>query len=200
MTCTRLLGVVMAVPLLISLLACGGDGDDGSDSMGAEAETVFRARLDLVGDAVSEWRSADSIEDAHVLAEVAANLVVGPGGPGYGDRDGDGVIGGEGEAGVLPGLEGSPAGLASALDGNECVVADVLGGGWDEPGARWETMLRAIDEWRPGRNTMPSLPSHPMRVVGWATFTLASDSLDEAHEYAGHAQLHVNISLSALDC
>jgi hypothetical protein len=61
-------------------------------------------------------------------------------------------------------------------------------------------MLTAIEEWRPDRNTMPSLPSHPMRIVGWATFTLASTSLDDAHEYAGHAQLHVNVSLAALDC
>ena len=39
-----------------------------------------------------------------------------------------------------------------------------------------------------------------MRIVGWATFTLASDSLDEAHEYAGHAATHLNTSVDALDC
>jgi hypothetical protein len=61
-------------------------------------------------------------------------------------------------------------------------------------------MINAIDDWRPDNNTMPSLASQPMRIVGWATFTLASDSLDEAHEYAGRAQLHVDTSLDALDC
>jgi hypothetical protein len=61
-------------------------------------------------------------------------------------------------------------------------------------------MLTAIDAWRPDNNTMPTLPSHPMRVVGWATFALDSDSLDEAHEYAGHAKLHVDISVRALSC
>jgi hypothetical protein len=196
----RWLGTLLALALLMSFLACGGDSGDGRESTSADAEVAFRARMELIGDAVSAWRSAGSIEEAHASAEAAANLVVGPQGPGYGDRDGDGVVGGEAGMGVLVGLDGSPFGLASALDGNECVVADVLGGAWDDPVARWGTMLMAIDQWRPGRNTMPSLPSHPMRVVGWATFTLASDSLDEAHEYAGHAQLHVTIALNALDC
>jgi hypothetical protein len=47
---------------------------------------------------------------------------------------------------------------------------------------------------------MPTLPCHPMLIVGWVTFTLETDSLDEAHEYAGHAKLHVDNSLHALDC
>lgn len=55
------------------------------------------------------------------------------------------------------------------------------------------------DVWTPSNNTMPTLPSHPQRIVGWATFTLASDSLDDAHEYAGHAQLHVDVSRAALE-
>ena len=65
---------------------------------------------------------------------------------------------------------------------------------------KWDKMLSAIDDWRRDNNTMPTLASHPMRVVGWATFTLNSDLLDEGHEYAGHADLHVNISRRALDC
>ncbi|MEN8239870.1 MAG: hypothetical protein ABFR53_11805, partial [Actinomycetota bacterium] len=112
----------------------------------------------------------------------------------------DGVIGGESAAGLLPGSDGTPAGLASSLSSNACVDADVLGGPWTDPTSRWEEMLDAIDEWRPDRNTMPSLASHPMRIVGWSTFTLGSDSLDLAHEYAGHAKLHVDISRRALDC
>ena len=44
-----------------------------------------------------------------------------------------------------------------------------------------------------------------MRVVGWSTFTLdtdpaSQDALDLAHEYAGHAALHVDISADALSC
>ena len=61
-------------------------------------------------------------------------------------------------------------------------------------------MAIAIEEWSPTNNTMPSLASHPMRIVGWATFTMATDSLDLAHEYAGHARLHVDISRKTLDC
>ena len=103
-------------------------------------------------------------------------------------------------AGLLAGVDGTPAGLADPLASNQCVLDNVLGGAWDDPAERWDIMLEAIDQWAPGNNTMPTLPSHPMRVVGWATFTLASDSLDDAHEYAGHAQLHVDISIRALDC
>ncbi len=158
------------------------------------------ARLELLGASVDEWRDASSIEEAHAAAEAAANLVVGPNGPGYGDRDGDGTVDGESDVGLLPGLDGTPTGLASVLASNECIERDVLGGSWDDPGARWDTMLATIDAWRPDDNTMPSLPSHPMRVVGWATFTLATDDLDDAHEYAGHARLHVDVSTDALAC
>ena len=110
------------------------------------------------------------------------------------------IVNGENAAGLLPGLDGTPTGSATPLAGNECVAADVLGGSWADPGERWGEMLNAIDEWRPDHNTMPSLASHPMRIVGWSTFTLGSDSLDLAHEYAGHAKLHIDISLRALDC
>lgn len=222
----RWLIALVAVPLLLSLAACSGTNDGGPAStptvapptaadeataiLEAGSTTIapgsdtpastYRERLIAIDEAVTAWRGAGSIEEAHAAAEAAANLVVGSGGPDYGDRDGNGVVAGETEVGVLPGIDGSPNGLANAIDGNGCVVADVLGGGWDDPEGRWNTMLTAIDEWRPDHNTMPSLPSHPMRVVGWATFTLASDSLDEAHEYGGHARLHVNVSLEALDC
>ena len=214
----RWLAALIAVPLLLSLAACSGDDNGGSTGTrtagtspaaaftaagsveAGSATFTYRERIVTIDDAVTVWRNAGSIEEAHAAAEAAANLVIGSGGPDFGDRDGDGVVDGESELGVLPGLDGSPGGLANALDDNECIVADVLGGTWTDPADRWETMLTAIDEWRPAHNTMPSLPSHPMRIVGWATFTLASDSLDEAHEYGGHAQLHVNVSLDALDC
>lgn len=189
----------LTLALAVVATACGGDDDAEPDS--AEVEQVsLRERLTTIDDAVSVWAEADSIETAHAAAEAASNLVVGAIGPGYGDLDANGVVDGETEIGILPSVDGDPAGLALPLADNECVVADVLGGAWDDPGARWTEMINAIDDWRPDNNTMPSLASHPMRIVGWATFTLASDSIDEAHEYAGHAQLHVDTSLDALDC
>jgi len=161
---------------------------------------AYAERMVLVDEAVAAWRVAPTVAAAQEAAEAAANLVVGPNGPGYGDRDGDGVVSGATDAGVLPGLDGTPPGLAIPLAGNACIDADVLGGSWGDPEARWGEMLDAIDAWRPGNNTMPTLASHPMRVVGWSTFTLDTDSLEEAHEYAGHATLHVDISVRALDC
>ena len=190
----------IVVPLLLAatLVACGDDGDVGDT--GDVAEFTSREMVVKIDDAVTVWEKADTLAEAQAAAEAAANLVVGSGGPDYGDRDGNGNIDGDTEFGVLPGLDGSPVGLASALSANPCIVADVLGGDWTDPAGQWATMQTAIDAWTPDNNTMPSLASHPMRIVGWATFTLATDSLDEAREYGGHADLHVNESLAAIDC
>lgn len=187
----------LLVPALI-LTACS-DVADSTDNIEFAADAL-EERLDAIKVAVGQWQDAETVEVAHASAETAANLIVGPGGPGYGDRDGDGVVDGEARAGVLPGLDGTPNGLAEPLYANKCLDRDVLGGSWAEPSARWDEMTAAIDDWRPDNNTMPTLASHPMRVVGWATFTIASSSLQEAHEYAGHAALHVRISSDALDC
>ena len=83
-------------------------------------------------------------------------------------------------------------------DADACVIADVLGGSWEDPGARWVEALAVYDAWTPADNTMPQLASHPQRIVGWATLTLATDNLDEAHEYAGHAQIHIDVSVRAI--
>ncbi|MDF1595262.1 MAG: hypothetical protein P1T08_04065 [Acidimicrobiia bacterium] len=209
--------VMWAVGAMIALAACGGSSSTSNASQTEPVPTVdvvaaattgdvvsaspsLREQMDAIHEAVAAWRSATSVEAARVAAETAANLVVGPNGPGYGDRNGDGVVSGETTAGVLPGLDGTPPGLADPLMANDCVLRDVLGGTWTDPGAEWGAMLTAIDDWRSDNNTMPSLASHPMRIVGWATFTLQSDSLDEAHEYGGHAKLHVDVALRALDC
>jgi len=201
----------------IGLAACGGvsttddvgntevppaaeDGPSTTTTV-VDADTAsFAERMNAIDEAVAVWRSAPSVELAQEAAEAAANLIVGPNGPGYGDRNGDGVVAGEATGGVLPGLDGTPEGLAIPLAANGCIRRDVLGGPWVDPAAEWGAMLAAIEAWRPDNNTMPTLASHPMRVVGWATFTLGSDSLDEAHEYAGHAKLHVDISARALSC
>ena len=167
---------------------------------GTVDEAPYRARLDLLQQAVSDWNDATTVDAAHAAAETAANLVVGPGGPGYGDRDGDGTVSGESDAGLLTGLGGTPEGIAVSLAENPCVARDVLGSTVDDVDGGWAEMEAAIAAWRPDDNTMPSLASHPMRVVGWATFTIAADDLADAHEYAGHAQLHVDVSTEALDC
>ncbi len=78
-----------------------------------------------------------------------------------------------------------------------CVHGDVLGGDWDDPHAWWAELERAIDQWSPENNTFPSLDSHPMRVVGWATLA-QSASFDEAIEYSSHARLHVDVARAAL--
>ena len=180
--------------------ACSGGSSEGTVGDGGPSERLTE-RIEVVAAHVESWRSATTIEDAWAAAEAAANHIVGPGGPGFGDRDRDGETRGPSDAGILPGLEGEPQGFAPAVgDSNRCLDRDVLGGPWAEPRARWQEMAVAIEEWNPSNNTMPSLASHPMRIVGWATFTLGTDSLELAHEYAGHARLHVDISRQALDC
>lgn len=196
----RLAWFVAAVAVILG--ACGSPPVASVPTTGAVVESTedLGERMEAIELFVSEWRTATSLEDAQKAAEGAANLVVGPEGPGYGDRDGDGVVQGESGLGVLPGLAGTPDGTATSLESNKCVAQDVLGGSWSDPTTRWDEMLSAIDAWRPNNNTMPTLASHPMRIVGWATFTLATESLEEAREYAGHAKLHVDVSVRALEC
>lgn len=212
----RVRRLVVSVLLLGSLaVGCGSDdspanttGDDTGDITadgtgditGHGTEAAYREQMAAISEAVKEWAGAGDIATAHSAAEAAANLVVGLNGPGYGDRDGDGTIEGETEFGILPGLDGTPAGLADALADNECIAADVLGGSWDDPAARWAQLDEVVAAWTDANNTMPSLASHAMRVVGWALLTLGTDEIAIADEYGGHAQLHVAVSLDALDC
>lgn len=191
--------VLSSVVLVVIVGACSSTSDPVASSSPEDAPALS-SRVEELSNAVRSWAATETIEDAHVWAETALNLVVGPNGPGYGDLNGDGTISGESDAGVLPGLDGTPAGLATPVTSNACVERDVLGGDWSDPQQRWASMSAAIDAWAPGNNTMPSLASHPMRIVGWATFTLESDSLDMAHEYASHAGLHVDVTERALDC
>lgn len=181
------------VGLLLVVVACGGD-----DEVGAVPDSVTE-RVDAIAAQVTVWTEATTVEEASRAAEAAANLIVGPNGPGYGDRNGDGAIDGASERGLLPGSSGDPAGvILDDLGALECVERDVLGGSWDDPAARWNEMIEAIERWEPTNNTMPTLASHPMRVVGWATQTIEAGDLELAHEYAGHAQLHVDVTVGAL--
>lgn len=159
----------------------------------------LETRLTAIGDAVDRWRLAADLATARRAAEEARNLIVGPKGPLYGDADRDGTVGGASEIGLLPGLAGE-AGLATAAAG-VCVDRDVLGGSWADPAARWAKLEAAISAWTPSNNTFPAFPSHPQRVIGWATLTLAAPDLATAQEYGGHARLHADIALRALtDC
>ncbi len=148
-------------------------------------------RLEALDRAVARWQGASTLRTAHEAAEEARNLVVGSSGPFYGDANGDGRISGASTLGILPGLKGERS--LARRDDNACVVADVLGGSWREPAKRWSKLQNAIARWTAAANTFPALPSHPQRVVGWASLTLNSASLAEAQEYARHAQLHVDI-------
>ena len=192
--------LLIALTLLLSGCSESPNKAGTATTVGASDQGYLRDRIERIGEQVDTWAEAETIERARVAAEAAANLIVGPNGPGYGDRNRDGQLAGEAETGLLPGIDGTPEGLALPHASNICIARDVLGGSWSEPQAAWDSMEAAIAAWEPGNNTMPTLPSHPMRVVGWATFTLESDSLQEAHEYASHASLHVSISSRALDC
>jgi len=180
------------VPVLVPVLALAACSTTQPTTMPA----AVADRLDQIDAAVTTWADAATVSEAHAAAEEARNLIVGPAGPLYGDADQDGTVAGDAEEGLLPGLDGTP-GLVGDPALNACVEADVLGGSWQHPDERWDEALTAIAEWAPGNNTFPTLASHPQRVVGWATLALETDDLDEAHEYASHADIHVNVSRRA---
>jgi len=192
--------VALALGSLILLAACGDDDADGPPADDSAEVITYRERMTKLDDAITVWDEAETIAVAHAAAEAAANLVVGPGGPDFGDRDGNGGIDGETAHGLLPGLDGTPPGVAELLDDNQCILVDVLGGSWDDPAGRWADMDAAIAVWTPESDTMLALASQPMRIAGWATITLESDSLDGAHALAGAAATSLNISIDALDC
>ncbi|MCB0877382.1 MAG: hypothetical protein KDC46_00170 [Thermoleophilia bacterium] len=203
----------VAVAVAACVLAAAGCGDDSgrddatsSDAASSSTTTTpdtravqpVAERLSAIQDAVNAWRDSSSVAVAKAAAETARNLVVGPDGPDYGDSDGDDTVSGATKTGLLPGMGGEP-GIADALAGS-CADRDVLGGSWDDPKQRWQDVAERIDDYSASNNRFPELPSHPQRIVGWATLTLRSNDLDTMHEYAGHAQLHVDTARDALTC
>jgi hypothetical protein len=187
-----------AISLFLAALLLGACGTATDQTTTAPTATEVQSRLDAISGFVTTWQQAGDLASATTAAEAAANLVVGPNGPGYGDRNGDGEISGATDTGLLPGTDGTPRGLVlDAIGDAACVHQDVLGGSWDDPEARWNELATAIGDWAPDNNTFPSLASHPMRLVGWATLTQTA-TLDKAHEYAGHAALHVSVAEQAL--
>lgn len=164
---------------------------------GSVRTASVQQRLAALQAAVDTWERADDLTAAKAAAETARNLVTGPEVADYGDLDGDGRIGGANATGLLPGEQGQPGLVTSPAPA--CVEQDVLGGSWDDPVARWQEVRTRIGAWRETHNTFPALASHPQRVVGWASLALATRSMELAREYAGHAQLHVRVTLEALE-
>jgi len=193
-------GLVALTLCLGAACAASSDTDDARSRDSATTVSLavsVRQRLDELQAAVGDWQRADDLASAKAAAETARNLVTGPDVNGYGDGDGDGRTGGVGVTGLLPGEQGQPGLVRSPAPA--CVERDVLGGSWADPAARWEEVRTRIATWSKTDNTFPALPSHPQRIVGWASLTLAAPSLELAREYAGHAQLHVRVTREALD-
>ncbi len=189
------------VVLAVIAGACTAPAAVPADQASVPAVDLLTERIDVVAAHIAEWAEASTLAEAHAAAEAAANHVVGPGGPGFGDRDGDGLLRGPSDEGILPGADGRPPGFALAAadaGGPECIDRDILGGPWTDPAGRWAELERVVAEWSPERNTMPQLASHAQRIVGWALLTLASDDLDQAHTFAGHARIHVQVARAAV--
>lgn len=186
------------------VVGCGSTGQSSGTAsppgpVASANPSLLDARLSAIDDAVNRWQSATDLATAQRSAEEARNLIVGPHDPSSGDTDWDGTFDGASAIGLLPGLGGEP-GLATAAAG-PCVERDVLGGSWADPAARWSILESAIAAWTPSNNTFPALPSHPQRIVGWATLTLAATDLATALEYGGHAHLHIDVAMRAVtDC
>lgn len=194
---------VVSVSFTLLLTACGG-GDPGAttgpeESPAQSSSSAGAARIEAMQTQLDTWAGTGDLATAQEAAEGVMNLIVGEDGPYYGDATANGVVTGGTGAGLLPGLEGE-TGLAEADLDNECVGADVLGGSWTDPGSRWDILDTAIAEWMPSNNTFPALPSHPQRIVGWVQLTLGAATIEEATEYAGHAQIHVDVSRDAYGC
>jgi len=177
---------------LCLLTACAAP--QGSDRA-KKAEPV-QDRLNQLHAATDRWERAGDLDSAQEAAEAVRNLVTGPDVTGYGDLDGNGRTGGASTIGLLPGEHGQPGLVRSPAP--DCVERDVLGGSWADPSARWAELRARVAAWTATDNTFPTLPSHPQRVVGWASLALAAPDLERAQEYAGHAQLHVRITEEAL--
>jgi len=193
--------ILLAATPLLFIATLGSCGDDDAGESSDVAAFSLDERLLRIEIPVSSWARAEDVAEAHAAAEAAANLVVGTEGPGYGDLDGDGVIEDEDvdEFGVVPGLDGTPPGLAELVD-NECVEADVLGGSWDDPAARWAELDAAVEAWSPENNTIAALASNPMQIVAWARLATSTDALDEARDFGNLAASNLETSLEAVEC
>ncbi|WP_305098450.1 hypothetical protein [Croceibacterium aestuarii] len=183
---------LLSAAALLALAACGSQTDEDRSTKdqapaGQLAPTgdALALRLDTLDAAVMKWQTATDLVTAHAAAEEVRNLVVGPAGPIYDDADRDGEVAGASDEGLLPGTRGQVALVAGEAD--RCLLQNVLGGSWTDPGARWAQALIAFDSWRPGNDAISSLPSPTMRLVGWATLGLESLRIDASRDFAQQA-------------
>lgn len=101
--------------------------------------------------------------------------------------------------------DGPPDGLVAALIVRTGVAAAeldsvALGGlaTWSRPRERYDQWRDVLAAWRPDRNTMPQLPSHLLRSLGWATLVARSDDLGTARGLAAaHGVIHTGLVLDA---
>lgn len=101
--------------------------------------------------------------------------------------------------------DGPPDGAVAALVARSgAAAADLdetaLGGlvTWSSPRTRYDEWRAVLAEWRPDRNTMPRLPSHLLRALGWATLVSQSQDVASARDLAGtHGVIHTRLVLDA---
>ncbi|GAC1695725.1 MAG: hypothetical protein NVS9B6_01800 [Candidatus Limnocylindrales bacterium] len=101
--------------------------------------------------------------------------------------------------------DGPPDGLVIAVvkragPAAEELDRDALGGlaSWARPRERYDQWRAVLAAWRPDRNTMPELPSHLLRALGWASLVLRSDDLNTARALASvHGVIHTGLVLTA---
>jgi hypothetical protein len=187
---------ILAVLMLATLTACSTSTHQPSPANTGQAALV--ARINAIQGAITDWSHATTLAQAQTAAETARNLVVGSHGPDYGDANHDRTTEGAATEGLLPGLRGE-AGLAEPGHVSACVTADVLGGSWTDPNARWAQAEAAVAAWTPTNNTFPALMSQPQRIYGWASLTLKSTTLATAIGYATDAQMHIDSTRAAIE-
>jgi len=101
--------------------------------------------------------------------------------------------------------DGPPDGLVVALVARSAAAAAELDGvalgglaTWSRPRERYDQWRAVLAAWRPDRNTMPQLPSHLLRALGWATLVARSYDLGAARGLASaHGVIHTGLVLDA---
>lgn len=147
----------------------------------AAAIVVSAERADR---AMRDISTAGSIDDAHVAAALLTAVL----------------------RTLLPSdTDGPPDGPVAALitrSGAAAAELDAVAlggiGTWSWPRERYDEWRAAVAAWRPDRNTMPQLPSHLLRSLGWAALSTASDDLGAVRGLAAvHGVVHTGLVLDA---
>lgn len=142
------------------------------------------ASAERADQAMREIATTSPIDDAHAtsarLAEILRQLL-----PSDTDGPPDGPI-----AALITGSGAAAAELDSVALGGLAT--------WSRPRERYDQWRAVLAAWRPDRNTMPQLPSHLLRALGWATLVARSDDLSAARGLASaHGVIHTGLVLDA---